>query len=76
MQFHEGSINGVECRNLTKHNDHRGWLTEIFRQDELNGYEPTEYKYPFHKVHIKNRRDFTDGGCSGRITVKSRVIEP
>ena len=32
--------------------------------------------YPFHKVHIKKRRDFTDGGCSGRIAVKSRVIEP
>jgi len=40
MKFQEGKIDGVECRNLTKHNDHRGWLTEIFRQDELNGYYP------------------------------------
>ena len=40
MQFHEGSIDGVECRKLTKHDDHRGWLTEVFRQDELKGFEP------------------------------------
>ena len=40
MEFHEGKIDGVECRNLTKHNDHRGWLTEIFRHDELNGFDP------------------------------------
>ena len=40
MKFQEGLIDGVDCRKLTKHNDHRGWLTEIFRQDELNGYHP------------------------------------
>jgi dTDP-4-dehydrorhamnose 3,5-epimerase len=40
MQYHEGNIHGVECRELTKHNDPRGWLTEVFRRDELNGFEP------------------------------------
>lgn len=40
MQFHEGTINDVECRILDKHRDHRGWLTEVFRQDELEGFEP------------------------------------
>ena len=29
------SIAGVVCRPLTVHRDHRGWLAEIFRQDEL-----------------------------------------
>ena len=33
-------IDGVVCRILDKHNDHRGWLTEIFRNDELDGFEP------------------------------------
>jgi dTDP-4-dehydrorhamnose 3,5-epimerase len=40
MPFHEGKIDGVECREWTQHHDHRGWLTEVYRQDELNGYEP------------------------------------
>jgi len=29
-------INGVIIKNLTRNNDDRGWLTEIYRQDELN----------------------------------------
>ncbi len=40
MNFQEEKIDGVVCRTLQKHNDHRGWLTEVFRQDELNGFEP------------------------------------
>jgi len=40
MTFREGQIDGIKCRKLTKYNDHRGWLTEIFRQDELKGYDP------------------------------------
>jgi len=40
MKFQAGKIEGIECRKLVKHDDHRGSLTEIFRQDELNGYEP------------------------------------
>jgi dTDP-4-dehydrorhamnose 3,5-epimerase len=31
----EPLIAGVICRRLTIHEDHRGWLAEIFRQDEL-----------------------------------------
>ena len=28
-------INGVVIRELPRHTDHRGWLQELFRQDEL-----------------------------------------
>jgi dTDP-4-dehydrorhamnose 3,5-epimerase len=31
----EGEISGVVVRPLSKHEDKRGWLTEIFRHDEL-----------------------------------------
>jgi len=34
--FQEGIIRGVEVRLLKKHQDSRGWLTEIFRADELD----------------------------------------
>ena len=33
-------INGVIIKNISKNEDERGWLSEIFRQDELNGYQP------------------------------------
>ena len=33
--FHRGEINDVEVRKLRKFNDRRGWLTELFRHDEL-----------------------------------------
>ena len=33
-------IEGVIIKNLTKYEDERGWLTEIFRKDELDGYQP------------------------------------
>lgn len=33
-------IKGIVIKNLTKYEDERGWLTEIFRKDELNGYQP------------------------------------
>lgn len=29
-------ISGVVIKSLTKNNDERGWLTEIYRQDDLN----------------------------------------
>jgi len=35
MQFHDGAITGVIWRPLTKFNDARGWLCELFRTDEL-----------------------------------------
>jgi dTDP-4-dehydrorhamnose 3,5-epimerase len=31
----ESLIAGVVCRRLAIYEDHRGWLDEIFRQDEL-----------------------------------------
>lgn len=34
------TILGVVCRTLKKYNDHRGWLTEVFRNDELDGFVP------------------------------------
>lgn len=33
-------IKGVIVKNINKNEDERGWLSEIFRQDELNGYQP------------------------------------
>jgi len=38
QEFREGNIQGVEVRLLKKHQDSRGWLTEIFRADEINSY--------------------------------------
>lgn len=35
MKFERGKIEGVVVRNLTKHVDERGWLCELFRQDEI-----------------------------------------
>ena len=33
--FREGEIQGIEIRKLTKSADPRGWLVEIFRNDDL-----------------------------------------
>lgn len=33
--FREGSIQGVVVRDLRKFNDSRGWLSELFRNDEM-----------------------------------------
>jgi dTDP-4-dehydrorhamnose 3,5-epimerase len=35
MGFHQGSIAGVVWRPLRKYHDTRGWLCELFRQDEM-----------------------------------------
>src|SRR5687768_2836787 len=35
MQFRSGVIEGVLWRALTRHEDQRGWLCELFRRDEL-----------------------------------------
>jgi dTDP-4-dehydrorhamnose 3,5-epimerase len=35
MQFKPGPIDGVLCRPLKKYNDARGWLCELFRDDDL-----------------------------------------
>ncbi|MBI4488559.1 MAG: dTDP-4-dehydrorhamnose 3,5-epimerase family protein [Deltaproteobacteria bacterium] len=34
--FAHGTIQGIQVRPLKKHRDVRGWLTEIFRADELD----------------------------------------
>lgn len=34
--FHDGPIDGVIIRRLDLHVDSRGWLIELFRQDELD----------------------------------------
>ena len=36
MEFERGKIQDVEVKALRKFVDERGWLTEIFRHDELN----------------------------------------
>ncbi|NQU26381.1 MAG: dTDP-4-dehydrorhamnose 3,5-epimerase family protein [Candidatus Nealsonbacteria bacterium] len=33
--FQEGPIEGVVCRQLTSYEDGRGWLVELYREDEL-----------------------------------------
>jgi dTDP-4-dehydrorhamnose 3,5-epimerase len=35
MAFKPGAINGLICRPLHKFDDSRGWLCELFRDDEL-----------------------------------------
>src|ERR1700674_1362276 len=34
-EFHSGSIDGVIWKQLRKYQDGRGWLCELFRDDEL-----------------------------------------
>ena len=34
-EFKDGPIDGVVVRDLTRHDDHRGWLAEVFRRDEM-----------------------------------------
>lgn len=36
MLFKQGPIDGVVVKKLTKHLDSRGWLTELFRADEID----------------------------------------
>ncbi len=40
MQFKPGPIEGVIWRPLKKYHDHRGWLCELYRNDDL----PEEYR--------------------------------
>ncbi len=34
--FREGKIDGVVVRSLVRHSDKRGWLTELYREDEVD----------------------------------------
>jgi dTDP-4-dehydrorhamnose 3,5-epimerase len=41
FQFREGTVKDVIVRPLNRYTDHRGWLMELFRQDELDeAYHP------------------------------------
>jgi dTDP-4-dehydrorhamnose 3,5-epimerase len=40
MQFHPGAVHGVIWKPLTRFNDSRGWLCELFRDDEV----PEEFR--------------------------------
>lgn len=35
MQFKQGPIDGVVIKDLVRHADQRGWLVELFRNDEI-----------------------------------------
>jgi dTDP-4-dehydrorhamnose 3,5-epimerase len=35
MVFHDGPIDGVTFKPLSPHKDHRGWLIELYREDQL-----------------------------------------
>jgi dTDP-4-dehydrorhamnose 3,5-epimerase len=37
MEFKNGSIHDVRIKSLTKFLDERGWLCELFREDEIDG---------------------------------------
>ena len=37
MIFQNGHIDGVVVRELVRYSDKRGWLTELFRSDEVEG---------------------------------------
>lgn len=42
VRFKEGEIDGVVVKDLRQFNDERGWLTELFRHDELEAkFYPT-----------------------------------
>jgi len=36
VSFRNGQIGGVVIRDLSRHSDSRGWLTELFRSDETS----------------------------------------
>ncbi len=41
MEFKEGTIDGVIIKDMKIFSDNRGWLTELFREDELpEGFRP------------------------------------
>ena len=40
MQFHPGTVDGVVLKPLRKFHDDRGWLCELFRDDEI----PEEFR--------------------------------
>ena len=47
----EAQIAGVVCRPLVRYEDSRGWLAEIFRQDEL----PVEHHPVMAYISVTSR---------------------
>jgi dTDP-4-dehydrorhamnose 3,5-epimerase len=43
--FREGPVEGVTVRPLTQHTDARGWLVELFREDELTAEHHVSMAY-------------------------------
>lgn len=37
-QFRDGEIKGIVIKKVESHSDNRGWLAEIFREDELESW--------------------------------------
>lgn len=35
LSFTDGPIEGVTLKSLSRHKDHRGWLVELFREDDM-----------------------------------------
>lgn len=61
-------LNGVVIRSISKYTDHRGWLMELFRDDELpKGFEPTmgyvSMTHPGVSRGPHEHVDQTDGFC-------------
>ena len=68
MEFKEGNIEGVVLREMAVHIDKRGWLTELFREDELpQGFRPVmaymSLTYPGITRGPHEHREQTDYFC-------------
>ncbi len=63
-EFKTGNIEGVIIKNLKKNLDRRGWLCEIFREDEVEGFKPVmsyvSITYPGVKRGPHEHREQTD----------------
>lgn len=80
------AIKGVEFKSLTKHEDHRGWLYELYRDDELpEGFKPAMGYFSCTKPGIERgpheHREQTDGFIfvSGKLELhlwENRAGEP
>ncbi len=75
MEFKEGPIEGVVLKELQFHTDKRGWLTELFREDELpEGFRPAmaymSLTYPGITRGPHEHKEQTDYFCFiGRFTL-------
>jgi len=65
--FTDGDIEGVKVRKLTSYSDNRGWLMELFREDEIDGFDPAmsymSVTYPGVVRGPHEHREQTDYFC-------------